>query len=150
MSAVPIAVKDQSAAALDRTDPADRLASARLALLLPALLALIYPWLVLALGGAIHRLGGGPGAASVTWTAVVLGLIAVYSVPAVSLAVAHALGRLDAPSPRQLQSRRIAHLAWMERRERVGVNADMVAKWERGAKGHQSAVSRVALPPVRG
>jgi transcriptional regulator with XRE-family HTH domain len=30
---------------------------------------------------------------------------------------------------------RIAHLAWMERRERAGVNADMVAKWERGAKG---------------
>ena len=30
---------------------------------------------------------------------------------------------------------RIAHLAWMERRERVGVNADMVAKWERGVKG---------------
>jgi transcriptional regulator with XRE-family HTH domain len=30
---------------------------------------------------------------------------------------------------------RLARLAWMERRERVGVNADMVAKWERGAKG---------------
>lgn len=30
---------------------------------------------------------------------------------------------------------RIAHLAWMERREHVGVNADMVAKWERGVKG---------------
>jgi transcriptional regulator with XRE-family HTH domain len=30
---------------------------------------------------------------------------------------------------------RIAHLAWMERRERVGINADMVAKWERGVKG---------------
>jgi transcriptional regulator with XRE-family HTH domain len=30
---------------------------------------------------------------------------------------------------------RIAHLAWMERRERAGVNADMVAKWERGVKG---------------
>jgi transcriptional regulator with XRE-family HTH domain len=30
---------------------------------------------------------------------------------------------------------RIAHLAWMERRERVGVNPDMVAKWERGVKG---------------
>ena len=30
---------------------------------------------------------------------------------------------------------RIAHLAWMQRRERVGINADMVAKWERGAKG---------------
>ncbi|MDQ3764574.1 MAG: helix-turn-helix domain-containing protein [Actinomycetota bacterium] len=30
---------------------------------------------------------------------------------------------------------RLARLAWMERHERVGVNADMVAKWERGAKG---------------
>src|SRR5262249_46342493 len=29
---------------------------------------------------------------------------------------------------------RLAHLAWMQRRERVGVNVDMVAKWERGAK----------------
>jgi transcriptional regulator with XRE-family HTH domain len=35
----------------------------------------------------------------------------------------------------QDMAERIAHLAWMERRERVGVNADMVAKWERGAKG---------------
>jgi hypothetical protein len=30
---------------------------------------------------------------------------------------------------------RIAHLAWMQRREHAGVNADMVAKWERGVKG---------------
>jgi transcriptional regulator with XRE-family HTH domain len=30
---------------------------------------------------------------------------------------------------------RLANLAWMDRRERVGVNADMVAKWERGVKG---------------
>lgn len=30
---------------------------------------------------------------------------------------------------------RLGHLAWMERREHVGVNADMVAKWERGVKG---------------
>lgn len=30
---------------------------------------------------------------------------------------------------------RLLHLAWMERREHVGVNADMVAKWERGVKG---------------
>jgi transcriptional regulator with XRE-family HTH domain len=28
----------------------------------------------------------------------------------------------------------IARLAWLRRRERVGVNADMVAKWERGEK----------------
>jgi transcriptional regulator with XRE-family HTH domain/tetratricopeptide (TPR) repeat protein len=30
---------------------------------------------------------------------------------------------------------RVAPLAWMQRREHAGVNADMVAKWERGAKG---------------
>jgi tetratricopeptide (TPR) repeat protein len=30
---------------------------------------------------------------------------------------------------------RLAQLAWMQRREQVAVNADMVAKWERGAKG---------------
>jgi hypothetical protein len=30
---------------------------------------------------------------------------------------------------------RIAQLAWMQRREHAGINADMVAKWERGAKG---------------
>jgi len=29
----------------------------------------------------------------------------------------------------------IARLAWLRNQERVGVNADMVAKWERGAKG---------------
>ena len=28
----------------------------------------------------------------------------------------------------------LARLAWLRNRERVGVNADMVAKWERGAK----------------
>jgi transcriptional regulator with XRE-family HTH domain len=28
----------------------------------------------------------------------------------------------------------ISRLAWLRRRERVGVNADMVAKWERGEK----------------
>ncbi|HEX2297816.1 MAG TPA: helix-turn-helix transcriptional regulator [Pseudonocardiaceae bacterium] len=30
---------------------------------------------------------------------------------------------------------RVAHLAWMEHRDHVAVNADMVAKWERGVKG---------------
>ncbi|HET9257300.1 MAG TPA: helix-turn-helix transcriptional regulator [Pseudonocardiaceae bacterium] len=35
----------------------------------------------------------------------------------------------------QEMAERLAHLAWMQRGERVGVNADMVAKWERGAKG---------------
>lgn len=53
----------------------------------------------------------------------------------------------DAPRPRLREYRlqlgwtqqdmadRIAHLAWMQRREHAGVNADMVAKWERGVKG---------------
>jgi transcriptional regulator with XRE-family HTH domain len=35
----------------------------------------------------------------------------------------------------QEMAERLAHLAWMQNGERVGVNADMVAKWERGAKG---------------
>jgi hypothetical protein len=30
---------------------------------------------------------------------------------------------------------RLAHLAWMLYREHVAVNADMIAKWERGVKG---------------
>ena len=43
--------------------------------------------------------------------------------------------RTDLGWTQQELADRIAHLAWMERRERVGVNADMVAKWERGVKG---------------
>jgi transcriptional regulator with XRE-family HTH domain/tetratricopeptide (TPR) repeat protein len=43
--------------------------------------------------------------------------------------------RTDLGWTQQELADRIAHLAWMERRERVGINADMVAKWERGAKG---------------
>jgi transcriptional regulator with XRE-family HTH domain/tetratricopeptide (TPR) repeat protein len=35
----------------------------------------------------------------------------------------------------QEMAERIAHLAWMQHREHAGVNADMVAKWERGVKG---------------
>lgn len=30
---------------------------------------------------------------------------------------------------------RLANLAWMQREKHVGVNADMIAKWERGVKG---------------
>jgi len=43
--------------------------------------------------------------------------------------------RTDLGWTQQELADRIAHLAWMERRQRVGINADMVAKWERGAKG---------------
>jgi transcriptional regulator with XRE-family HTH domain len=43
--------------------------------------------------------------------------------------------RLQLGWTQQEMADRIAHLAWMERRERAGVNADMVAKWERGVKG---------------
>lgn len=35
----------------------------------------------------------------------------------------------------QDMAERLAHLAWMQRREHAAVNADMVAKWERGVKG---------------
>jgi transcriptional regulator with XRE-family HTH domain len=43
--------------------------------------------------------------------------------------------RTDLGWTQQELADRIAHLAWMERRDRVGINADMVAKWERGVKG---------------
>jgi transcriptional regulator with XRE-family HTH domain len=43
--------------------------------------------------------------------------------------------RTDLGWTQQELADRIAHLAWMERRERAGINADMVAKWERGVKG---------------
>jgi transcriptional regulator with XRE-family HTH domain len=43
--------------------------------------------------------------------------------------------RTDLGWTQQELADRIGHLAWMERRERVGINADMVAKWERGVKG---------------
>jgi transcriptional regulator with XRE-family HTH domain len=35
----------------------------------------------------------------------------------------------------QEMAERLAHLAWMLHREHVAVNADMIAKWERGVKG---------------
>ena len=35
----------------------------------------------------------------------------------------------------------LARLAWMRRGERVGVNADMIAKWERGDKGISPAIA---------
>jgi transcriptional regulator with XRE-family HTH domain len=43
--------------------------------------------------------------------------------------------RTDLGWTQQELADRISHLAWMERRKRVGINADMVAKWERGVKG---------------
>jgi len=43
--------------------------------------------------------------------------------------------RLERRWTQQELAEQIARMAWLRRRERVGVNADMVAKWERGAKG---------------
>ncbi|MGH3766381.1 MAG: helix-turn-helix domain-containing protein [Pseudonocardiaceae bacterium] len=43
--------------------------------------------------------------------------------------------RMELGWTQQEMADRIAHLAWMERREHAGINADMVAKWERGVKG---------------
>ncbi|MGH3778317.1 MAG: helix-turn-helix domain-containing protein [Pseudonocardiaceae bacterium] len=43
--------------------------------------------------------------------------------------------RLQLGWTQQEMADRLAHLAWMERREHVAVNADMIAKWERGVKG---------------
>ena len=43
--------------------------------------------------------------------------------------------RRDLGWTQQEMAERLANLAWMRRREHVAVNADMIAKWERGAKG---------------
>lgn len=43
--------------------------------------------------------------------------------------------RLQLGWTQQEMADRLAHLAWMKHRERVAVNADMIAKWERGVKG---------------
>ena len=41
--------------------------------------------------------------------------------------------RLGLGWTQQEMAERLAHLAWMKHRKRVAVNADMIAKWERGA-----------------
>lgn len=43
--------------------------------------------------------------------------------------------RLDRGWTQEETADQLARLAWLRRQERVGVNADMVAKWERGEKG---------------
>jgi transcriptional regulator with XRE-family HTH domain len=43
--------------------------------------------------------------------------------------------RRDLGWTQQEMADRIAHLAWMQHREHAAINADMVAKWERGVKG---------------
>jgi transcriptional regulator with XRE-family HTH domain len=43
--------------------------------------------------------------------------------------------RLKLGWTQQEMAERLVHLAWMRRREQVAVNADMIAKWERGVKG---------------
>jgi len=43
--------------------------------------------------------------------------------------------RLQLGWTQQEMAERLAHLAWMLHREHVAVNADMIAKWERGVKG---------------
>lgn len=43
-------------------------------------------------------------------------------------------GRQDRSWTQEEAADRLARLAWMRRGERVGVNADMIAKWERGEK----------------
>jgi transcriptional regulator with XRE-family HTH domain len=43
--------------------------------------------------------------------------------------------RLQLGWTQQEMAERLIRLAWMRRREQVAVNADMIAKWERGVKG---------------
>src|SRR5215469_8881534 len=79
---------------------------------LPPVAALFYPLAVRALyesGMLLHRAGGLGGA--VAWLAIVVSVGLVYGVPALSLWVAHVLGRHATTASSELFVRRIAHLA---------------------------------------
>ena len=95
--------------ALDVGSPATRLLCS-----IPAIAAFGYPYFVMALYNSGQLLSHTSSASStiVAWISMFVAVVLVYGVPAVSLAAAVALGRLDTPSRVQLRARRLAHLAF--------------------------------------
>ena len=95
--------------ALDAGQPASRLWWS-----IPAIAAFAYPYFVLALynSGQLLSHASNAGGILVAWIAMFVAVVLVYGVPAISLAIAIGLGRMDAPSRAQLRARRLAHLAF--------------------------------------
>jgi hypothetical protein len=90
------------------------LPATRLWWLIPAIAAFAYPYFVMALYNSGQLLSHAANASSmlVAWISMFVAVMLTYGVPAISLAVAVALGRLDTPSRAQLRARRLAHLAF--------------------------------------
>ena len=90
------------------------LPATRLLWSIPALAAFGYPYFVMALYNSGQLLSHASVASSmlVAWISMFVAVVLTYGVPAISLAVAVALGRLDTPSRAQLRARRLAHLAF--------------------------------------
>jgi hypothetical protein len=90
------------------------LLTTRLLCFFPAVAAFGYPYFVMALYNSGQLLSHASNASSmlVAWISMFVAVVLTYGVPAISLAVAVALGRLDTPSRGQLRARRLAHLAF--------------------------------------
>jgi hypothetical protein len=90
------------------------LPTTRLLWSIPAFAAFAYPYFVMALYNSGQLLSHASNASSalVAWISMLVAVVLVYGVPATSLALAIALGRLETPSKAQLRARRIAHLAF--------------------------------------
>jgi hypothetical protein len=88
--------------------------AARVLWSIPALAAFAYPYFVMALYNSGQLLSHASDTSSmlVAWLAMFVAVVLTYGVPAISLAVAVALGRLDTLSRAQLRVRRLAHLAF--------------------------------------
>ncbi|HZR03989.1 MAG TPA: hypothetical protein VFA81_12555 [Burkholderiales bacterium] len=91
-----------------------RLPATRLLCSIPAIAAFAYPYFVMALynSGQLLSRASTASSALVASIAMLVAVVLTYGVPAISLAVAVALGRVDVPSTRQVRARRIAHLAF--------------------------------------
>lgn len=86
----------------------------RLLCSIPVLAAFAYPYFVMALyhSGQLLNHASNPSSMLVAWISMFVAVVLTYGVPAISLAVAVTLARLDTPSRMQLRARRLAHLAF--------------------------------------
>jgi len=90
-----------------------RLVDRRWMLVAPATAALVYPWLLAGLYRSVHWTSTGGGPATHLSAAAVAGLfVLTFAVPALAIAVAVGLGRIECPSAGEARARGFAHLAY--------------------------------------
>src|SRR5689334_17040531 len=82
-------------------------------LIAPPTAALVYPWLLAGVYRSVHWTSGGTGSAAHLSAAALAGfLVLTFAVPALALAVAAGLGRIERPSAGVARARGFAHLAY--------------------------------------